>query len=186
MLAPGHTAAYAKTMKKPRLTRQSWIDAGLEALISEGPSALAAEPLARRMGTTKGSFYWHFNDVPDFQTAVAASWQTQAFANVVQALAEPGTPEQRLRRFGRHVLADQQDQALRAWAQTDQRILEMVVAVDAERLTYLGNLLRHLGITNPDFAAAALGAVIGMPQLPGVKNPDDAFDTLIDLVLALQ
>ena len=62
-------------MKRIRLNRQSWIDAGLRALVAEGPTALAAEPLARQLGTTKGSFYWHFKDVPDFQKAVIRDWQ---------------------------------------------------------------------------------------------------------------
>jgi len=50
--------------RSTRLTRDIWIDAGLKALVSDGPAALAAEPMARRMKTTKGSFYWHFKDVP--------------------------------------------------------------------------------------------------------------------------
>ncbi|MEH6751885.1 MAG: TetR family transcriptional regulator, partial [Paracoccaceae bacterium] len=36
--------------------------AGLAALAEAGPVALKAEPMARRLGTTKGSFYWHFAD----------------------------------------------------------------------------------------------------------------------------
>ena len=35
------------------------------------------------------------------------------------------------------------------------------------------------------FAAGTLGAVVGMRQLPGVKKPADAYDSLVDMVLAL-
>jgi AcrR family transcriptional regulator len=173
-------------MKKQRLTQQSWIDAGLKSLVSDGPTALAAEPLARDLATTKGSFYWHFKDVPAFQMAVAKDWQSRAFAAVVADLGDSGTPEVRLRRFGRTVLSDKQDPAMRAWAHTDPAIAKVVAQVDDERLTYMSNLLRQLGVKNANFAANCLGALVGMPQLPGVKSPVDAFDTLVDMVLALQ
>ncbi|WP_375229946.1 TetR/AcrR family transcriptional regulator [Roseobacter sp. S98] len=173
-------------MKRTRLNRQSWIDAGLRALVAEGPTALAAEPLARQLGTTKGSFYWHFKDVPDFQKAVIRDWQGRAFADVVDALAEEGNAEQRLRRFGKRVLADKQDPALRTWARTDKTVARALAQVDAERLTYLGNLLRQLGITNPEFAQSALATMIGLPQIGGRTRPAQAFDTLADLVVALQ
>jgi AcrR family transcriptional regulator len=49
-------------MPQKRLTRQDWIDAALEALETGGVPAVAVEPLASRLGVTKGSFYWHFKD----------------------------------------------------------------------------------------------------------------------------
>ncbi|WP_300033746.1 TetR/AcrR family transcriptional regulator [uncultured Roseobacter sp.] len=173
-------------MKRARLNRQSWIDAGLIALVAEGPNALAAEPLARRLETTKGSFYWHFKDVPEFQKAVIRDWQSRAFADVVNALAEDGSAEQRLRRFGKRMLADRQDPALRTWARSDKSVARAIAQVDAERLTYLGNVLKQLGITNPEFAQSTLAALIGLPQIGGKTRPARAFETLTDLVVALQ
>ncbi|WP_299502027.1 TetR/AcrR family transcriptional regulator [uncultured Roseobacter sp.] len=173
-------------MKHQRLTRQSWIDAGLAELIEKGASALAAEPLARKIGTTKGSFYWHFKDVPAFQEAIISDWQSRAFAQVLAALAEDGTSEQRLRRFGSLILSDAQDPAFRAWAQKSPTVAAAISQVDAERLTYLTNLLRQLGVTNPGFAQSCLGALIGLPQLKDQADPATAFDTMIDLVLALK
>ena len=173
-------------MKRTRLSRQSWIDAGLSALVAKGPSALAAEPLARELQTTKGSFYWHFKDVPEFQSAVVKDWQTSAFADVVNALAEEGSAEERLRRFGKRMLAAKYDPAFRAWAQTDKTVAKAIAQVDAERLTYVSALLRHLGITNKDFARSALAALIGLPALGSKASAAKAFDTMIDLVLALK
>ena len=173
-------------MPKTRLTRASWTTAGLTALVKLGPTALAAEPLARQLGTTKGSFYWHFKDVPDFQSAVVKAWQAKAFASVVSALADEGTPEERLRRFGRLILSDRLDPAFRAWAHTDASVSRALAQVDAERLTYTANLLRQLGVTNPHFAQSCLGSLIGLPLLKSGAASLDAFDTMIDLVLALK
>ncbi|MEE4187464.1 MAG: TetR/AcrR family transcriptional regulator [Roseobacter sp.] len=185
-LAAFTATAYAYGMKRQRHSRQTWIEAGLKSLITKGPSALAAEPLARELGTTKGSFYWHFKDVPEFQTAVVKHWQSHAFASVLQALEENGTAEQRLRRFGKEILASQQDPAMRAWASADISVAKAVGQVDAERLKYVTALLSNIGVTNDDFARGCLAALIGLPAVAKKTSAITAFDTLIDLVLALK
>lgn len=173
-------------MKRQRLTRQSWVNAGLKALNAKGPASLAAEPLARDLGTTKGSFYWHFKDVPDFQTAVVKHWQSKAFAEVVNALADEGQPEERLRRFGKLVLSNREEAAMRAWARSDKMVAKAIRQVDAERLTYVSSLLRTLGITNDDFARSCLAALIGLPELGSKSTAQSSYEALIDLVLALK
>jgi AcrR family transcriptional regulator len=173
-------------MKRARLKRQDWIDVGLETLVHAGPAALAAEPLARTLKTTKGSFYWHFRDVPDFHAAVVKDWQGRAFARVLEALAQDGSAEQRLRRFGEMLRADTEDPAFRAWSRSDPMVADAVAQVDDERLKYLVNLLKQLGISNPEFAQSCLGALIGLPQIASAKAPGKAFDTMVDLVVALK
>lgn len=173
-------------MKRQRLSPQSWIEAGLSELVTAGPNALAAEPLARSLGTTKGSFYWHFKDVPDFQAAVTKHWQALAFAEVMEALQKNGSAEQRLRRFGADVLSDAHDPAMRAWARADRAVAKAVAQVDAERQKYLINLLRQLGVTNDDFARGSLAALIGLPAVANKKQAVQAFNTMVDLVLALK
>lgn len=42
------------------MTRDRWAAEALKALARQGLSAVAVEPLARALGVTKGSFYWHF------------------------------------------------------------------------------------------------------------------------------
>lgn len=173
-------------MKRKRLSRQSWIEAGLSALVTKGPAALAAEPLARDLATTKGSFYWHFKDVPEFQSAVIKHWQSMAFAEVVAALGEEGSAEDRLRRFGKKTLESKYDPAFRAWATSDKVVAKAIAQVDAERLKYISLLMRHLGLTNEDFARSCLAALIGLPGLTGKQSARKSFDTMIDVVLALQ
>ena len=80
-----------------RLSKDDWIKAGFKALTEAGPKALKAEPLARRLGTTKGSFYWHFDDVPAFQTAMMETWETRAYAEIVTLVEQQGTAVRKLR-----------------------------------------------------------------------------------------
>jgi AcrR family transcriptional regulator len=58
--------------KKNRL---SWLNAGLQALTSQGPAGLRVMQIAKQMGVTKGSFYWHFKDLAEFQAAVLDEWE---------------------------------------------------------------------------------------------------------------
>ena len=103
-LASPPCAAVWFHMTKSRLSPDKWLTAGFEALVASGPSALAAEPLARALGTTKGSFYWHFKDVPAFQDALLAAWQvppetvSAGLGQLGKAPARRGTPLGRGRR----------------------------------------------------------------------------------------
>lgn len=170
-------------MASKRLTPEKWLSAGFDALKALGPQALAAEPLARALGTTKGSFYWHFKDVPSFQDALLSEWRKRALSNVVDLLQYQDEPDQRLRRFGRSVISDPIEPNLRIWARTDPRVAQILSEIDAERHQYLTRVLGQLGLANPDFASALQASLIGLPQV--TEDEIAAFDTLVDTVCAL-
>lgn len=179
---PTHTS---KGMNTTRLSPEKWIDAGFAALCADGPACLAAEPLARRLGTTKGSFYWHFKDVPAYHTALVRQWHAQALADVVTQLEADGASAERLRSFGHSIIDSPREAALRVWAQTDASVASSMAEVDEERLTYLQSLLNAFGLRNPAFSHAILATLIGLPQLNTSADPHTAFDALVDTVLAL-
>lgn len=172
-------------MARPRLSREKWIAAGLHALAATGPDALAAEPLARTLKTTKGSFYWHFKDVPAFQEAVLTAWRTIALQEVVSHVQHTGDPDAKLRSFGRSILGSDIEPKLRIWALNNGSVAQAVAEVDTERLQLLTRLLGSLGLSNPDFARALLATLTGLPLTADAANIAP-YDTLIDTVLALQ
>ncbi len=174
-------------MAKTKLTQAAWIEAGLKQLAREGSDALRAEPLARHLKTTKGSFYWHFKDVPAFHAALLAHWKTEATTKAEALDDAEGTSAERMISLGQTVQSDATDAALRAWAQSDKAVLQTVADVDAVRMRKLAALMKEMGNTNPDFAKAAYGSLVGLRQM---KMDDGealiAFAALIDLVLALK
>jgi len=172
-------------MSTTRLSPEKWIDAGFSALCTDGPASLAAEPLARRLGTTKGSFYWHFKDVPAYHAALTRQWHSNALADVVEQLTTEGASDIRLRTFGHNILKSPTESALRVWAQSEPSVAACMAEVDAERLTYLQHLLNHFGLRNPAFAHAILATLIGLPQSHTTTDPQSAFDALVDTILAL-
>jgi AcrR family transcriptional regulator len=58
-----------------RLGPREWEIAALEMIGELGVAGLAIEPLARRLGVTKGSFYWHFENPQELLRASLARWE---------------------------------------------------------------------------------------------------------------
>lgn len=138
-----------------RLTATDWTDAGLRHLARDGFATLKADGLARTLGVSRGSFYWHFADVAAFHRAVLARWRERAVDGVVAAL--DGPPEQRLRvlierAFGADIRLER---ALRAWAQASAEVAAAVAAVDRERVRIIAGMIGGLGVPGPEAALRA-------------------------------
>lgn len=180
---------------KKRLSKSDWLQAGFAALVQDGPAALKAEPLARRLNTTKGSFYWHFADVPAYHGALLDVWEAEALSPIARILDEENGSGAKLRRLGQEITdyasdvtaQENPERAIRAWAQGDDAVAGRVEKVDGLRLNLLAELLRDNGITNPDWARVILGSTIGIKSLPANANDADGpMGSLVDLVLALR
>ncbi|QSB06360.1 TetR/AcrR family transcriptional regulator [Natronoglycomyces albus] len=84
-----------------RLTAEDWADAALRAIGEGGLSSVAVEPLALKLGTTKGSFYHHFRNRRSLIEAALETWErdhTDAVIAHVSTIAnEAGDPKEHLR-----------------------------------------------------------------------------------------
>src|SRR6478672_1382170 len=60
-----------------RLDKSDWLRAARLALLHHGPEAVRVEPLARDLGVTKGSFYWHFTDRAELLEALILEWEQE-------------------------------------------------------------------------------------------------------------
>src|SRR6185369_1741651 len=58
-----------------RLTRQDWLEAGLQALATQGPQGLRIMTIALQLKVTKGSFYWHFPHLEAYGAALLEAWE---------------------------------------------------------------------------------------------------------------
>lgn len=182
-------------LRRPRLTRDDWLLAGFEALCEVGPAALGAEPLARRLGATKGSFYWHFADVPAYSAALLALWEEDA-AQGLEAASRAATEAARLRGCAQAMAATAEadsltrraESAIRAWAGTDPIAAEAVARVDTARLARLHRLLSACDIGNLEMARIVYAAAIGMQAMrdPARDQAAPAIGSLVDLILALR
>lgn len=143
-----------------QLSARDWLDQGLKTLTDSGFTALKAEPLAKAMGVSRGSFYWHFADIGAFHAAVLAHWRKVAAEQVIANLeAASGTadPLPRLLRgaFGNRPALEN---AVRTWASFDPKARAAVQAIDRRRLNYVEGLFRANGF--PPVAARARAQVL--------------------------
>lgn len=129
-----------------QLTADDWIQQGLKALAKSGFTALKADPLARAMGVSRGSFYWHFADLAAFHAAVLKRWREiaaeQIIADVEAADDEPLKALLR-RSFGARL---DLERAVRNWAAFDAAAQGAVRAIDRRRIDYIEQLLTKRGL----------------------------------------
>lgn len=161
-----------------RLGKEAWIDRGLGVLRADGIEAVRVEPVAKALGVTKGSFYWHFRDRAHWLDDILAAWEERATSHVIAVIErESATPDGRLRAlvmrtFGRD---DGLDRAIRAWATHDTRAHALLAGVDRRRLDYLVAQFVAVGVGAIDAEARArmlCAALIGEQGL-AIKSSRD-------------
>jgi AcrR family transcriptional regulator len=132
-----------------RLSRDDWADAALAAIAEGGLAAVAVEPLAVRLRTTKGSFYWHFANRDALLDAALARWEERTTTDVIgEITALAGDPGTRLRRLVTRVVAiaerDAVGPALLASA-ADPRVAAALDRVTRARVGLIVSLFESMG-----------------------------------------
>jgi len=132
-----------------QLSAKDWLDQGLKTLAKSGFTALKAEPLAKAMGVSRGSFYWHFTDIGAYHAGILKRWREiaaeQIIAGVEAASGGANPLEVLLRRVFSERLAI--ENAVRTWASVDPAARAAVQAIDRRRLGYVEGLLTQSGLS---------------------------------------
>ncbi len=149
---PVNTVVYGQDVAGIRMADQlsakDWLDQGLRALARSGFTALKAEPLAKAMGVSRGSFYWHFADIGAYHAAILKHWREVAAEQIIaglEAVSGDDNPLQLLlrRAFGTKPALEN---AFRTWATVDPAARSAVQAIDRRRLGYVEKLLGASGL----------------------------------------
>ena len=93
----------AASQKKERSTLNAgdWEQQALVLIAEKGIRAVAVESLAKRMGVTKGSFYWHFPNRDALLEQSLLRWEQHDATNLQLSLNAISDPRERLRSFFR-------------------------------------------------------------------------------------
>jgi AcrR family transcriptional regulator len=132
------------------LTRQNWIDQGLKTLAETGVETVRVEPLAKAMGVTKGSFYWHFKNREELLEAILQEWVKLQTNSIIERVeAKGGDAAQKLLYLFELAVQDdgRAENAIRAWATSDAKIIAVLDRVDHRRLTYTKDLFLQVGFS---------------------------------------
>lgn len=165
-------AAAAKTAERPtRLSAIDWANAALDVIAEDGVAGVAVEPLARRLGVTKGSFYWHFPSREALLAAALERWEAMEQETVfgkLEGFPEPGERLRALFQLVAHELKPHRiySELLKA---LDHPVVQPVLArVSQRRMDYLAASLRQAGLPRLEAvnrARLTYAAYVGFLQL---------------------
>jgi len=148
------TGIKAGTMRKPKagaLGKRDWVLAARKVLIKQGISNVKVEPLAKVLGVTSGSFYWHFSRRQDLYDALLKDWYDTNTAPLFNAVETAGDDprQQYLSFFGVWVLErdfdPKYDQAVRDWARGSKKVADVLRKVDQSRIALLQRIYEGFG-----------------------------------------
>jgi|SRR5690606_30253130 len=154
-----------------RLSADDWAREALDQIAEQGVASVAVEPLARRLGVTKGSFYWHFPSRDALLQAALERWETAEQEMVFGSLERVTDPRERLRALFQlvahevksHIIYSELLKAL------DHPIVSPVIGrVSQRRLDYLTASFRQAGLGRAAAqhrARLAYAAYVGFLQL---------------------
>ncbi|WP_283133303.1 TetR/AcrR family transcriptional regulator [Rhizohabitans arisaemae] len=153
-----------------RLSTGDWTESAYQAFMEGGLDAVAVEPVAKRLGTTKGSFYWHFKDRGELVQAVLDRWLrgTEEIIDRLEGIDDPRHRLQELFGIVHH---------LSSWARAeidllgkvgDPRVSRAVREAGHRRLGFMAACLREIGLAEEEATDGALQAYalwVGLLQL---------------------
>ena len=133
---------------RPGLTAEAWAEAALAAITESGLDAVNVEELARTLGVTKGSFYWHYGSRADLIAAALTLWDRRATGAYLAEIANIPDPADQLRRLiFNAVRLSQRRNVYAALSQVDSEPAQAVLRRVAEqRITFLTGLYADLGL----------------------------------------
>jgi AcrR family transcriptional regulator len=160
--------------KRAKLSASDWTAAALQALAEGGLAAVAVEPLAAKLGATKGSFYWHFTGRDELLEVALAEWERRGTEDVIAASDAQPDVGTRLRELLRLVLGAVEREpavgvelALQAAAR-HPLVAPVLARVTERRLAYLTGLFTELGFPPAEASRRGLlayTAYLGHAQL---------------------
>jgi len=138
------------------LDREQWIKAARAKLIVGGVGQVRVEVLARELGVTPGSFYWHFKDKADLLDALREDWERQNSAPLFSAVAAaPRDPDAMLDALMEAWIKEAgfdpaYDAAMRDWARTSPEVEQAVHREDERRIELITSIYHTAGVTGED------------------------------------
>lgn len=159
------------TPPRTQLGREEWITGATELMSARGIDGLRVEVLAKELGVTKGSFYWHFPSREALLAAALERWETMEQETVFGKLEAFPEPRERLKALFQLVAHELKphkiySELLKA---LDHPVVQPVLArVSQRRMDYLAASLRQAGMPRLEAvnrARLTYAAYVGFLQL---------------------
>jgi AcrR family transcriptional regulator len=163
------------TMKSQKKSVNDWEEAALDAIAAGGLDSLSIPELARTLGVTKGSFYWHFASLDELTAASLRRWEESDAATVAE-LAAIRDPRARLR-----AAFTEAQEWLRAHAlfvalsaSGDKRVTAVLRRISDRRLRFLVAAYEELGFESEEAQNRAMLAYVAYVGLMHIRKTASA------------
>ncbi len=158
-------------LRSGRLSAEDWAREALDQIAEQGVASVAVEPLARRLGVTKGSFYWHFPSRDALLQAALDRWENIEQEEVFGTLEKVADPRERLRALFQVVAHEVKSHIIYSEllkALDHPAVSPVIGRVSQRRLDYLTASFRQAGLSRTAAqhrARLAYAAYVGFLQL---------------------
>jgi AcrR family transcriptional regulator len=159
----------------PARSIADWENAALDAIAAGGLRSLAIPDLARSLGVTKGSFYWHFRGIQELIDASLRRWEEldRSLLGELHVIADPAD---RLTALFVQAMEKRDVHALYVAlaAAAAPEVTPTLRRINARRLGFLGESYEQLGLPRADAKEQALlayTAYVGALHLRQQRSP---------------
>ncbi len=142
-----------KNQKKKSLNPEDWELATLDVIAHQGVGAVAVEPLAKALGVTKGSFYWHFSNRQDLIESALQRWRADDQALIEERIFSQDSAEARLKAWFMLSAEPSQSHLVYATLLADRQhgfVAKVLKEVTLERLGHLQQAYQETGLSEAD------------------------------------
>lgn len=180
--------------ERARLSAEDWELAALHLISEQGVGALAVEALARQLGVTKGSFYWHFRTREALLNAALERWEQYGEREVINQIAQIADPRKRLPELFRRVAHELQPHRVYAAllkALDHPQVIPVMARVSQRRMEFLTTAYSEAGLPPVEAlnrARLTYAAYVGFLQLnftlglPRINHEE--FDAYVEHMIA--
>ncbi|MBL4661220.1 MAG: TetR/AcrR family transcriptional regulator [Alcanivoracaceae bacterium] len=140
-----------EVVKKKSLTAEDWQEAALTVIAHQGVAAVAVESLARDLGVTKGSFYWHFSNRMDLVKQALKRWRLGDKKLIAEKILPIKNPKKRLLAWFKLSAEPIQTHLIYSTLLADRShalISKILKEITLERLDHLQNSYIEMGYEN--------------------------------------
>ncbi|MFF4027396.1 MULTISPECIES: TetR/AcrR family transcriptional regulator [Nocardia] len=168
-------AQHRNRRQTTRLSYDDWVNGALDLLAREGVTAIRIPRLCEELGVTKGSFYWHFDDLEQLMAAMADRWgEMQSEAVRALAALDSIPVESRIEQMAAMLVDPQHwmvEASVREWSRTDDTVAAAVRALDQRVFRTVQTAMLDLGF-EPVQARLRAGAMVylGIGLIHGRDN----------------
>ncbi|MBL1419820.1 MAG: TetR/AcrR family transcriptional regulator [Alphaproteobacteria bacterium] len=133
----------------------AWIEAGFQMLSEGGIDSVRVDRISKKIGLTRGSFYWHFKNRAELLDAMLELWHQKSTNDIIDLIEQEKTnPNNQLSALLNLTTKDTDakyggkftEMAIRIWSKSSPKAADIVKQIDLERVKFVNKLLNEMNV----------------------------------------